>query len=61
MIFTALLAALVILLLPVAGLEHFRTPLALLFALLAGSGSLYVVWKEVRASKHGEASSGDRN
>jgi hypothetical protein len=61
MILTALLAALVIRLLPVAGLEHLRTPLALLFALLAGSGSLYVVWKDVRATKHGETGSGYRS
>ena len=58
MILTALLAALVIRLLPVAGLEHLRTPVALLFALLAASGSLYVVWKDVRATKHGTTSSG---
>ena len=53
----ALLAALVVRLVPIAGLERLRTPLALFFATLAGLGSLYVVWKEMRAPKPSEASS----
>jgi O-antigen/teichoic acid export membrane protein len=42
-----LLAAATIRALPYVGLERFRTPVALLLAVAAGLGSLYVIWGEV--------------
>lgn len=43
----AILAALVIRMLPIIGLEAIRTPVALVLALAAGLGSLYVLWQEI--------------
>lgn len=47
MLLAASLASLVVRVLPFAGLESFRTPVALSLAVFAGIGSLYVIWKEV--------------
>jgi hypothetical protein len=47
MLLAAVLATLTIRALPFVGLEHLRTPVALLFASLAGLWSLYVIWQEV--------------
>ncbi|HYX42773.1 MAG TPA: hypothetical protein VE821_13795, partial [Pyrinomonadaceae bacterium] len=41
------LAAFTIRVLPYAGLERLRTPVALTLAVLAGLGSLYIIWGEV--------------
>jgi O-antigen/teichoic acid export membrane protein len=52
MMLVALLAALVIRVLPLAGLEGLRTPVALSFALLAAFGSLYVIWQELGGAQY---------
>jgi PST family polysaccharide transporter len=46
MMLAAISAALVIRLLPFAGFESLRLPMALSFAFLAGSGSLWIIWRE---------------
>jgi O-antigen/teichoic acid export membrane protein len=58
MILGALLAALIIRLLPFLGLESFRTPVALIFALLAGATSVHFLRRELTGVKRTETSSG---
>ncbi len=55
MLLAALLAALVIRLLPFLGLQPLRLPVALSLALLAGAGSAYAIWKEVGGLKSVQA------
>ncbi len=43
----AVLAALVIRVLPFTGLQNFRSPVALTLAVLIGVGSLYTIWQEI--------------
>ena len=47
MMLGATLVALLIRLLPAVGLEHVRTPVALALALIAGLGSLWMIWREI--------------
>jgi PST family polysaccharide transporter len=57
----ALSAALIIRIMPFFGLIDYRTPVALSFALLAGSASLYILWKDVGGRKLIFAMRGGRN
>jgi PST family polysaccharide transporter len=47
MLLAASVAALIIRMLPLVGLTYLRTPVALSFAVVAGLGSLIIIWQEV--------------
>lgn len=57
----ALSAALIIRIMPFLGFIDYRTPVALSFALLAGSASFYILWKDVGGRKLILAMRGGRN
>jgi PST family polysaccharide transporter len=52
MMLIALFAAVVVRLLPFAGLPGLRTPIALSFALLAALSSLYIIWQEIGGAQY---------